>query len=71
MGDLAIFAYRERPDALRPAGASEAGWLGVELSFPASPKLPRNENAAGHCVLRPPGSKFIAMKSYPDPGKQS
>jgi hypothetical protein len=70
MGDLAIFAYRERPDGFEASGSvrGRPAWRGA---VPASPKLPQNENAAGHCVLRPPGSKFIAMKSYPNPGKRS
>jgi hypothetical protein len=71
MGDLAIFAYHERPDGFEASGIVRGRRLGVELSFPASPRLPRNENAAGHRVPRPPSSKFIAMKSCPNPGKQS
>jgi hypothetical protein len=54
------------PAALRSAAASKVGQLGVELSFPGSLKRPQNIASCGRRA-----QKFMAMKSYPNPGKWS
>jgi hypothetical protein len=55
-GDVANFAW--------PAGASEVGQLGVELSFPTPLKRPQNIASCGRRA-----QKFMAMKSYPNPAE--
>ena len=54
-GDVAIFAHRERPTALGPAGASKVGQRGAALISHLAKK------AAEHCVLRPAGLKNYSL----------